>query len=126
MAKKFNLQDSKPTYLPAQASGVLLNIQSPSTPAQQLKMQRIPYTEAIGHILWPVMVSRSDAAFQIGILFQFVQNLGQAYWNALKQVMSYLNAMKDLWLTLGGEGEKKLVVYTDTDWASQSNYHSIS
>jgi hypothetical protein len=39
--------------------------------------------------------------------------------------MSYLNTMKDLWLTLGGEGRKKLVVYADADWASQSDRHSI-
>jgi hypothetical protein len=39
--------------------------------------------------------------------------------------MSYLNTTKDLWLILGGEGGKKPVVYTDTDWASQSDRHSI-
>jgi hypothetical protein len=126
MAKKFNLQDSKPTYLPAQPGEVLSNIQSPSTPAQQLKMRRKPYAKAIRHILWPVVVSRPDVAFQTGILSQFVQNPGQAHWNALKRVMSYLNTMKDLWLTLGGEGGKKPIVYTDADWASQSDRHSIS
>jgi hypothetical protein len=40
--------------------------------------------------------------------------------------MSYLNTTKDLWLTLGGEGRKKPIVYTDADWASQSDRHSIS
>jgi hypothetical protein len=126
MTKKFNLQDIKLTYLPAQPSEVLLNIQSLSTPAQQLKMRRKSYTETIRCILWPVVVSRPDATFQIGILSQFVQNPGQAHWNALKRVMSYLNTTKDLWLTLGGEGKKKPVVYTDIDWASQSDCHSIS
>jgi hypothetical protein len=118
MAKKFNLQDSKLTYLPAQPGEVLSNIQSPSTPAQQLKMRRKPYAEVIGHVLLPVVVSRPDVAFQTGILSQFVQNPGQAHWNALKRVMSYLNTTKDLWLTLGGEGGKKSIVYTDADWAS--------
>jgi hypothetical protein len=84
MAKKFNLQDSKLTYLPAQPGEVLSNIQSPSTPAQQLEMRRKPCTEAIGHVLWPVVVSRPDVTFQTGILLQFVQDPGQAYWNALK------------------------------------------
>jgi hypothetical protein len=126
MAKKFDLQDSKPTYLPTQPSQALSNIQSPSTPAQPLKMQRKPYAERIGHALWPVMVSRPDATFQISILSQFMQNPGQAHWNTLKRVMSYLNTTKDLWLTLGGKGKMKLVVYTNADWASRSDHHLIS
>ena len=32
----------------------------------------------------PVVVSRPDAAYAVGVLSQFIQNPGQAHWDALK------------------------------------------
>jgi hypothetical protein len=89
-------------------------------------MRRVPYAEAIGHILWPAMVTRPDIVFQVGILSQFVQNPGKPHWEALKRAIIYLNTTKDLWLTLGGKGNENPIVFTDADWASQADRHSIS
>ena len=76
--------------------------QSLVTPNQLARMNGVPYSEAIGSVLWPAVVSRPDIAFAVGILSQFIQNPGQAHWEALKRVISYLDTMKDLWLTFGG------------------------
>jgi hypothetical protein len=126
MTVKFRIQDAKPVYLPAQPGQLLSIEQSPSTSNERLEMTRMPYAEGIGHALWPVMISRPDAAYQIGVLAQFIQNPGKSHWNALKRVMTYLNTTKDLWLRLGGKGNRRPVVYTDADWASQSDRHSVS
>jgi hypothetical protein len=126
MANKFGVQDAKPVNLPALPGQILDKEQSPTTPSQQLLMRGIPYAEAIGHVLWPAMVSRPDVVFQVGILLQFVQNPGKAHWEALKRVVTYLNTTRDLWLTVGGDGEPEPIVYTDADWASQSDRHSVS
>jgi hypothetical protein len=74
----------------------------------------------------PVMISQPDVIFQVGQLAQFIQNPGKAHWEALKWLMSYLNTTKELWLTLTGGEMSDLVVYTDADWVSQSDRHSIS
>ena len=42
--------------------------QSPSTLNQTAQMQKVPYSEAIGSVLWPVIISRPDAAFAVGIV----------------------------------------------------------
>ena len=89
-------------------------------------MRGIPYAEAIGSILWPVVVSRPDAAYAIGVLSQFIQNLGQAHWEALKRVIVYLGCTKDLWLTFGGRTNILTEGYCDADWAGQKHRHSIS
>ena len=49
--------------------------QSPATPNQLARMNGVPYSEAIGSVLWPAVVSRPDIAFAVGILSQFIQNL---------------------------------------------------
>jgi hypothetical protein len=89
-------------------------------------MKGIPYSRAIGSVLWPTVVSRPDTAFAVGILSQFMQNPGQAHWDGVKRVIGYLNTTKDLWLIFGGNKKTLLEGYCDANWASQPHRHSIS
>ena len=68
-------------------------------------MQGVPYSEAISSMLWPVVVSRPDATYTVGILSQYIQNPGPAHWEGLKRVINYLGSTKNLWLTFGGQKE---------------------
>ena len=89
-------------------------------------MRRIPYTEAIGSVLWPVFVSRPDAAFAVFTLSQFIQNPGPTHWEALKRVIVFLGSTKDLWLTFGGRSKPAAEGFCDADWGGQKHRHSIS
>jgi hypothetical protein len=100
--------------------------QSPSTLNQTAKMHGVPYNEAIGSVLWPVVVSRPDAAYAVGVLSQFIQNPGPAHWEGLKRVINYLGTTKHLWLTFGGQKGNLIEGFCDADWASQTHRHSIS
>ena len=102
------------------------NDQSPSTPMQEFQMRDVPYTQAIGCLLWPVVISRLDAAFAVGILSQFIQNPGPAHWEGVKRIITYLGNTKNLWLTFGGHGNTILDGFCDADWAGQPHRHSIS
>ena len=53
-------------------------------PAQHAKMSKIPYGNMIGHVLWPIMISRPDTLFATGILSQFITSTGPAHMKALK------------------------------------------
>ena len=59
-----------------------------------------------------------------GILAQFIQNPGPAHLKALKHGISYLYTTCDLWLTFGGK-DAELIGYTNADWASQPDCHSV-
>ena len=72
------------------------------------------------------MISRLDIAFAVGVLAKFIQNPAEVHWNALKCIIVYLGASKDLWLNFGGVNSKSVVGYCDADWASQTHRHSIS
>ena len=100
--------------------------QSLAMPNQLARMKGVPYSEAIGSVLWPAVVSRPDIVFAVGILSQFIQNLGQAHWEALKRVISYLHTMKDLWLTFGRQANHLVKGFCDTNWARKKDWHSIS
>ena len=101
MVNKFRLTNSTPVATPMVTGTTFSTANSPSTPMQVAHMCGIPYTEAIGSVLWLVVISRPDAAFAVSILSQFVQNPGPAQWEVLKHVIIFLGSTKDLWLTFG-------------------------
>jgi hypothetical protein len=123
--EKFQLTNVKPVSTPMETGAEYSKDQGPSTSNQAMQMCRIPYAEAIGSVLWPVMISRPDAAYAVGILLQFIQNPGKVHWEGLKQVIVYLGCMKDLWLTFGGHAKTLVEGYCNADWARQSHRHSI-
>ena len=102
MVNKFRLTNSAPVAAPMVTGATFSTSDSPSTQTQVARMRRIPYAEAISSVLWPVVVSRPDAAFAVSTLSQFIQNPGPAHWEALKRVIVFLGSTKDLWLTFGG------------------------
>ena len=99
MVEKFRLTNAKRVNTPMEPGITFSKDQSPSTPTQEFQMQDIPYAQAIGCLLWPVVISRPDAAFAVGILSQFIQNLGPAHWEGVKRIIMYLRNMKNLWQT---------------------------
>ena len=57
MVDKFRLTNSAPVATPMVTGATFSTSDSPSTPTQVVRMCRIPYVEAIGSVLWPVVVS---------------------------------------------------------------------
>ena len=66
-----------------------------------------------------------QVGYIVRLLAQFMANPGRAHWEALKRVMRYMKGVKDSWLVLGGRDEG-LEGFTDADFASQADRHSIS
>jgi len=126
MVERFELTEAKPVSTPMVTGAQFSIEQGPATANQAARMRGVPYAEAIGSVLWPVVVSRPDAAYAVGILSQFIQNPGPPHWEALKRVIIYLGSTKDLWLTFGGPTKTLVKGFCDADWASQKHRHSIS
>ena len=52
-------------------------------------------------------------------------NLAKIHWEAAKHILSYVKGTKELKLTYG-TGSPGIYCYSDTDWASQEDWHLIS
>jgi Reverse transcriptase (RNA-dependent DNA polymerase) len=126
VVEKFGLTNAKNVATPMAANAKFMFQHSPMMLNQVAHLNRIPYSEAIGSILWAMVVSRPDTAYAVGVLSQFIQNPGPAHWDGVKRVVSYLGSTKELWLTFGGTKETPLERYCNMDWTSQPHRHSIS
>ena len=126
MVENFRLTGAKPVSTPMEPGAQFMIDQCPSSLNQSARMHGVPYSEAVGSVLWPVVVSRPDVAYAVGVLSQFIQNPGPAHWKGLKRVINYLGCTKDLWLTFGGQKDTLIEGFCNADWASQKHQHSIS
>lgn len=88
-------------------------------------MNKTPYREAIGSLMYAAVATRPDITFVISTLSQFLDNPGKLHWQAVKRVFRYLAGTKSYTLTYGNE-RHNLLGYTDADGASQSHRHAIS
>jgi len=68
--------------------------QSPTLVKEIVEMSVVPYRETVGSLNWAAVGTRLNITFIIGMLLQYLENLGRAHWEAAKQVFCYLQGMK--------------------------------
>lgn len=88
-------------------------------------MKKVPYREIIGGLLYLARMTRPDISYAVTLLARFMSNPGRIQWEAAKRLLRYVEGTKKMALTYGMESSV-LIGYTDNDWGSQDNRHSIS
>jgi ribonuclease HI len=88
-------------------------------------MQKTPYREAIGSLMYASVATRPDITHAVSALSRFLDKPGQIHWEAAKRVFRYLAGTRDLALTYGRE-QHDLTGYTDADGASEEHRRAIS
>ena len=83
----FNMSDCNPCLTPMDESTRLSVSMSPQTPEERLGMKAVPYRELVGKLLYLAVATRPDIAYVVGVLCRFVENPGEANWNAAKHVL---------------------------------------
>nr|GEX66600.1 retrotransposon protein, putative, Ty1-copia subclass [Tanacetum cinerariifolium] len=72
--KRYKIDNSKRGHIPIQERLDLNNTQGASTPKEVKRMQNVPYSLAVGSIMYAVRCTRPDVAFTQNITSRFQQN----------------------------------------------------
>lgn len=123
--RRFNLGEAKPINTPMIPNISYSTEDTPADKTEAARMSKVPYREAIGSLMYASVATRPDISFSVSTLSQFLENPGEAHWEAVKWIFHYLAGTKTHALTYGGE-RHGLVGYTDTDGASQDHQQAIS
>ena len=91
--------------------------QCPKTDLEIKEMQKIPYSSAIGSLMYAQVCTRPDIAFVVGLLGRYLSNPGLDHWKAAKRVMRYLQRTKDFMLTYRKSDSVEIIGYSDSDFA---------
>jgi hypothetical protein len=80
-------------------------------------MAKVPYREAVGCLMYIMVLSRPDIAFAVSQVAQHCQNPGLAHWKGVQRIFSYLHGTSDYGLCFNGNDHDELIGYTDADYA---------
>jgi hypothetical protein len=123
--RDFKMTDCNAVMMPMEKGAVFMHDQCPRTEGEREEMRSRPYVKAIGKIMYPCLVSFPQLSFAVRTLSQFMQTPRKVHWEGIKRVLRYLKGARDLQLVLGGVDEG-LEGFSDSDFASQPDRHSIS
>ena len=65
--------------------------------------------------MYAMICTRSDIAYAVGVVNQYMSNFGKKHWEAVKGVMRYLNGTKELCICFGRK-ETCVLRYKDADY----------
>ena len=75
-------------------------------------MEGIPYSSAIGSLMYAMLCTRPDICFAIGMVSRYQSNPGPKHWTVVKHILKYLRRTKEYMLMHGGN---KLIPVGYTD-----------
>ncbi|CAK9833101.1 Retrovirus-related Pol polyprotein from transposon TNT 1-94 [Anthophora retusa] len=78
----------------------------------------VPYSEAVGSLLFAARVCRPDIEYAVNYASQFLDSYGQEHWQAVKRIIRYLIGTRDLGIIFGNSGNSfEVKNFTDADYA---------
>ena len=114
--KRFNMDKAKPVSIPLGNHFKLSKSMCPSSRKEIEEMKLIPYSSAVGSLMYAMVCTRPDIAHAVGIVSRFLSNPGKKHWEAVKWILRYLKGTSKTCLCYGG-ADPVWEGYTDSDMA---------
>jgi len=81
------------------------------------KVDKIPYREAVGCLLFLAMISRPDISYATGLVSRFYSKFDLNHWNAIKRIFKYLLNTKNFGILYQGCDISDIRGFSDADYA---------
>ena len=62
----------------------------PTTKEEKEGKAKVPYSSAVGSLMYAMVCTRPDIAHAIGVVSRFLENSGKEHWEAVKWILRYL------------------------------------
>lgn len=90
IVRKFNLDNAKSVSVPLAQHFRLSKEQSPKNDEERIEMLKIPYSNAVGSLMYSMTCTRPDLAFAMSVISRYMSDPGKSHWEAVKWVIRYL------------------------------------
>lgn len=98
----FNMNNCKPISTPLANHFKLSKRNSPTNKTDEKKMHNVLYTTALGSLKNVMVYIRPNIVHAVVVVLQYMSNLRQELWYAVKQIFQYLNERQDACLCFRG------------------------
>ena len=107
------MENCKPVNVPLIKGMKLSEELFPKTPEEKERKNVIPYSSALGCLMYAMLFTRPNLSHAIGILNRYQKNPGEEHWNHIKRVLRYVKGTMNYSLCFNGHN---LQGYTNADW----------
>lgn len=83
MLKKFFMRDSEPVNIPLASHFILIKDKAPRTNSKLIEIENIPYENVVGSIMYLMVSSGPDIAYNVSCLSMYMSIPGKAHYEAL-------------------------------------------
>ena len=112
-------EQSKPVSTPLAPHFKLSSSLSPSTDEEREYMSKVPYSNAVGSLMYAMVCTRPDISQAVGVVSRYMHDPGKEHWQAVKWILRYILNTGDVGLKF--EKDENLgqcvVGYVDSDYA---------
>lgn len=115
MIRRFGMQDSKPSSLPADP---FTTLPSGETSNDSTHSASFPYREAVGCLMYAMICTRPDIAYALSQVAKFCENPTEVHWQAVKKIMAYLKNTAGIGFCFYSSSyDNQLLAFSDSDFA---------
>ncbi|KAI3780212.1 hypothetical protein L2E82_10183 [Cichorium intybus] len=113
--RRFNMHEAKPVNTPFAAHFKLSSALSPTTETDMEYMARVPYSSAVGSLMYAMICTRPDLAYVVSMVSRYMANPGREHWKAVQWILRYLRGTSSMCLRYG-QSNTGVVGYVDSDF----------
>ncbi|KAH9698599.1 hypothetical protein KPL71_024065 [Citrus sinensis] len=115
----FGMTSCKPVMTPIAIHFKLSSLQCPKTKEEKLEMTKIPYANAVGCMMYAMVLTRPDISYALSVVSRYMVSPGKEHWRAVKWVLRYLSGTLNQGLVYGKSGIKSEGIsgFVDSDFA---------
>ena len=86
----FRMQNAKPVSTPLASHFKLSKHMGLETHEEIDYMSKIPYSSAVGSLMYAMVCTRPDIAHAVGVVSRYMNNPGKEHWKAVQWILKYL------------------------------------
>jgi hypothetical protein len=90
MLERFRMQNAKPVSTPLSIHLKLTKEMCPTTWEDIKYMSRVPYSSAIGNLMYVMVCTRPYISHTVGFVSRYMNNPGKENWETVKWILKYL------------------------------------
>jgi hypothetical protein len=88
--ERFIMQNEKPVSTPLASHFKLTKEMCPKTHEEIEYMYRVPYSSAVGSLMYEMFCTRPVIAHVVGVVRRYMNNPGKEHWEKVKWIVRYL------------------------------------
>lgn len=114
---------AKPVQTPLATRFRLSCQQCLNTIEEESEMSSIPYSGAVGCLMYAIMLTRPDISYAVSIVSKHMTKPGNEHWKVDAQILRYLSGTSDYGLLYSNttDEEAKFIRYADSNYAGDLN-----